>query len=61
MRALVLVLATPHFVTTDEEGRFRLKGLPAGRYTLKAWVDSRVTHEKPVELKSGSTFHVDFP
>lgn len=61
MRALVLVLATPHFVMTDEEGRFRLSGLPAGRYTLKAWVDSRTTHEKPVDLKSGSTLHVDFP
>lgn len=61
MRALVLVLATPHFVTTDEEGRFRLSGLPAGRYTLKAWVDSRTTHEKPVDLKSGSTARVDFP
>ena len=61
MRALVLVLATPHFVTTDEEGRFRLSGLPAGRYTLKAWVDSRTTHEKAVDLKSGSTAHVDFP
>jgi plastocyanin len=61
MRALVLVLDTPHFVTTNAEGRFRLTGLPAGRYTLKAWVDSRVTHEKPVELKSGSTLHVDFP
>lgn len=61
MRALVLVLATPHFVTTDEKGDYRLKGLPAGRYTLKAWVDSRVTHEKQVELKSGSTLRVDFP
>jgi plastocyanin len=61
MRALVLVLATPHFVTTDEEGRFRLSGLPAGRYTLKAWVDSRTTHEKAVDLKSGSTARVDFP
>lgn len=61
MRALVLVLATPHFVTTNEEGRFRLTGLPAGRYTLKAWVDSRTTHEKPVDLKGGSTLQVDFP
>ena len=61
MRALILVLATPHFVTTDEEGRFRLSGLPAGRYTLKAWVDSRTTHGKFVDLKSGSTVHVDFP
>lgn len=61
MRALVLVLDTPHFVVTDNDGRYRLTGLPAGRYTLKAWVDSRVTHEKPVDLKGGSTLHVDFP
>jgi plastocyanin len=61
MRALVLVLDTPHFVVTDNDGRYRLNGLPAGRYTLKAWIDSRVTHEKPVDLKSGSTLHVDFP
>jgi plastocyanin len=61
MRGLVLVLATPHFTTTDESGKFRLTGLPAGRYTLKAWVDSRTTREHSVELKSGSTVHVDFP
>jgi plastocyanin len=61
MRALILVLATPHFVTTDENGRFHLKGLPAGHYTLKAWVDSRTTREHPVDLKPGATLHVDFP
>src|SRR5688572_15008883 len=61
MRALVLVLDTPHFVVTNNDGGYRLTDLPAGRYTLKAWVDSRVTHEKPVDLKSGSTLHVDFP
>jgi plastocyanin len=61
MRGLILVLATPHFTTTDEDGRFRLKGLPAGHYTLKAWVDSRTTREHPVDLKPGSTLHVDFP
>ena len=61
MRALILVLDTPHFVVTDEEGRYRLSGLPAGRYKLKAWVDSRTTREQPVDLKSGSTLHVDFP
>src|SRR2546421_3363209 len=61
MRGLILVLATPHFVITDESGRFRLTGLPAGHYSLKAWIDSRTTREHPVDLKSGSTFHVDFP
>jgi len=61
MRGLILVLNTPHFVMTDTNGRFRLEGLPAGHYTLKAWIDSRTTREKPVDLKSGQTLHVDFP
>lgn len=60
MRGLVLVLETPHFVTTDTDGRFRLTGLPAGRYTLKAWIDSKTTREQPVELKNGATAHIDF-
>jgi plastocyanin len=61
MRGLILVLNTPHFVMTDTNGHFRLEGLPAGHYTLKAWIDSRTTREKPVEFKSGQTLHVDFP
>src|SRR2546423_7735091 len=61
MRGLILVLNTPHFVVTDANGRFRLGGLPAGSYTLKAWIDSKSTLEKPVHLKNGETLHVDFP
>jgi plastocyanin len=61
MRGLILVLNTPHFVMTDADGRFRLNGLPSGHYTLKAWIDSKTTRERPVELKSGATLHVDFP
>jgi plastocyanin len=61
MRGLILVLNTPYFVMTNTEGRFRLAGLPSGRYTLKAWIDSKTTREKPVELKNGETLHVDFP
>jgi plastocyanin len=61
MRGLILVLNTPYFVTTEPDGRFRLAGLPAGHYTLKAWLDSKTTREKPVELKNGATVHVDFP
>src|ERR1700719_1265398 len=61
MRGLLLVLDTPYFILTDADGRFRLSGLPSGRYTLKAWIDSKTTREQPVELKSGATAHVDFP
>jgi plastocyanin len=61
MRALILVLDTPHFVMSDGEGHFRLSGLPAGRYTLKAWLSSKTTLERPVELANGSTLRVSFP
>lgn len=60
MRGLILVLATPHFAVTDESGHFRLSGLPSGHYTLKAWIDSRTTRERAVDL-TGSTVHIDFP
>ncbi|HSS18075.1 MAG TPA: carboxypeptidase regulatory-like domain-containing protein [Candidatus Dormibacteraeota bacterium] len=61
MRGLILVLNTPYFVMTDTSGHFRISGLPAGRYTLKAWINSTTTREKPVELKNGQTLRVDFP
>ncbi|MDB6093442.1 MAG: hypothetical protein JWM32_1004 [Verrucomicrobia bacterium] len=61
MRGLILVLATPHFVITDTEGHFRLGGLPVGRYVLKAWVDSKTTLERTVELKENSVLQADFP
>lgn len=61
MRALILVLDTPHFVMSDAEGRFRLGGLPPGKYMLKAWLSSRTTLERSVDLTSGSTLRVSLP
>ena len=61
MRALILVLDTPHFVVTDERGNFRLADLPSGHYTLKAWVDSRTTLEHPVEVPKAGTLQFNFP
>jgi plastocyanin len=61
MRGLILVLDTPYFVVTGADGRFRLSRLPVGHYTLKAWIDSKTTRERSVQLTSGETLHVDFP
>lgn len=61
MRGVILVLATPYFAVTDEAGRFRLTGLPAGTYQLKAWLNSRTTLERTVELTGESTLRVDLP
>jgi hypothetical protein len=61
MRATILVLDTPYFQKTDTNGTFRLTGLPAGKFTLKAWADEKNVWEKPVELKDGETLKLNFP
>ncbi len=61
MRALILVLDTPHFVITSADGTFRLTGLPAGRYTLKAWIDSKQTRARAVLIEGPVPQTVDFP
>jgi plastocyanin len=60
MRALILVLETPHFVITKADGEFRLTDLPVGRYTLKAWIDSKTTREQAVDLKGDAPLRVEF-
>ena len=61
MRGTILVLETPHFIKTDTAGKYRLEHLPPGNYVLKAWVAGDDVRQRPVELKSGMTLHVDFP
>jgi len=61
MRGIIVVLDTPHFTTTDTNGNFHLDKLPAGKYTLKAWLDEKHVREQPVELHDGDKLRVDFP
>jgi len=61
MRALILVLATPYFALSDTEGRYRLAGLPPGHYRLKAWLDSKTTLERAVDLQAGTVLPASFP
>lgn len=37
MSAWIGVFDHPYYAVTDAEGRFAIKGLPPGRYTLEAW------------------------
>lgn len=61
MHAVILVLDTPYFTRSDLDGKYRLEGLPAGHYTLCAWVDSKTTYQRPVDVKPGGVIHADFP
>lgn len=61
MRGTVVVLDTPYFVKTDTNGVYRLSGLPAGQFKLKAWLDEKRVLEQPVDLKPGAILRVNFP
>ena len=40
MRAYIFVMEHPFFAITDAKGRFHIKNLPPGEYTLATWHES---------------------
>jgi len=58
MRAVILVIDSPHFVLTDAEGNFHMDGIPAGEYVLKAWINSHTTLQTPILLEAGKNLQV---
>ncbi|MBL9205383.1 MAG: hypothetical protein JNN01_09880 [Opitutaceae bacterium] len=61
MRALILVLESPYFVVTDANGNYRLEGVPPGTRVLKAWISSKATRARTVEIEGAGPLRVDFP
>lgn len=58
MRCLVLVVDTPLFTTTDTAGRFQLKDVPAGDYSMKVFLPSEKIVESKITVKDGQTLRV---
>lgn len=59
MEAFVVVLETPYFATTDQAGRFEIKAVPPGAYTLVTWGKKLKKTEQPVIVESGKTVSVN--
>lgn len=60
MAAWIAVVDHPFFAVTDVKGRFEIKGLPPGKYTLEAWHEKLRSVAKEVEVKAGGTATADF-
>ncbi len=60
MHGWFLVLTTPHYAVTGEDGGFSLKGLPPGKYTITAWQEQFGTQTQDVTISGTETKTVDF-
>jgi plastocyanin len=55
MAGYVVVLPTPYFATTNAQGEFEIKGVPAGSYTLKTWSEEGKPSTQSVTVSGDST------
>ncbi len=56
MEGYVVVVETPYYAVTDEEGNYTIKNVPAGNYTLKIWHERLKGEEQTITVpKTGST------
>lgn len=55
MRAWVAVLPHPFFSVTSADGRYEIRGLPAGKYTVQAWHEKLPPKTFTVTLADGET------
>jgi len=60
MNAYVGVLDHPFYAVTDKDGKFELKGLPAGTYTIEAWHEKLGTTTQSVTIAAKDSKEVNF-
>lgn len=60
MSATILVTPNQWSTVADADGRFSLKGLPAGKYTVVAWHKSAGTFKQTIDVSETVPAHVHF-
>jgi plastocyanin len=60
MKGYIAVLKNPYFAVSDKEGRFSLKDLPPGSYTITAWQEKLGTSVQKITVGAGENKTVDF-
>ena len=60
MNAYAGVLDHPYYAVSDKDGKFELKTLPPGTYTIEAWHEKLGTTTQSVTLGQKETKEVNF-
>jgi plastocyanin len=60
MSCVVLVLENPYFATTDDAGKYLIKNVPPGKYTLRAWHERLPADEQEITVPEKGETTADF-
>jgi hypothetical protein len=63
MQFWALPVTSPYYAVVGEDGKFDIKGVPAGKYKLVAWhpvLNKGVPMEQEIEVKDGGEVHAKF-
>ena len=62
MRAWVYTVSSPHYARSNQQGTFRIEGIPPGEYRVKVWHPELQARPKRVKLKisPGATLNQTF-
>ena len=60
MLGFILVLPHSYFATPDAQGRFRIDGVPPGKYHLVAWHDTLPPQVRPLVVPASGDLKADF-
>lgn len=60
MEAYIVVLENPYYAVSAKDGSFRIKDVPAGKYTLKIWHEKLNGESVTVEVPEKGEVTVDF-
>ena len=55
MSGYVIVVPTPYFAVTDDQGKFAIKDVPPGHYTLKAWSEEGKPVSQEIDVTGAIT------
>ncbi len=60
MSAFIVVVETPYFSVTDEEGKYSIRNIPPGKYKLAVWHEKMTPHFRDIVVTEQGTVTVDF-
>jgi plastocyanin len=60
MKSYIFVFKNPYYAVTTKDGKFELKGLPPGTYTLEAWQEKYGTVDQTVTVPAKGAATVAF-